>query len=527
MPYNPYAKSGPKAKGSSEPRPAPVDFIAPIDTRPLADATLATKSTVLYHFDKVNEILDIFTLRNIRNFVTEQVQPPADFEGNVANYCPSDYQIQYIIENLELVINTFVREYFSGVHDQALSITAKTKTKQSYLTHIITEVNSIILDVSPKRSFEVFTGPLEEKTLKGLQAYGAKCAKGDSDDGFGNYGSHCHRTLPLLREYTPLSEGGSSPFKVFTKEELLTLRGAMHQLFDKCNHSVRLACLLNFHSCGRAGESAFCSYDQMSWEATFNCVTAGWFQSKTSACLPTTWVPDFLSPGLCVYNAFGCYWMMCGGLDRPQSQDRVVRFHTNKIFGRKNMGCQEINRALKTVTPDGRTYNVTSNSVRRGSQTTMANCSDLTFDEALARGGWSTGIRWDNYTEWFVRTLMPSAFALAGYTNIRMKKAVQPSVECLPYARQEQMARYVELLFPNQFPQFMPGERLYPFKMAAFAKVLMDFNAMYSRCSLEHPALRHMVSLLTLRGNSVLLPHENPLDVLRECSHEIKKDFYQ
>ncbi len=322
---------------------------------------------------------------------------------------------------------------------------------------------------------------------------------------------HSSRTI-LFRPYdgTPEDHAGREATK---RVDLLTI---CKGLFLKCKFK-ELAYLIGTHNAvGRGGEIKFLSYKNMFMDEALGVLFAQWFQRKTLKTNPTGYVPDFEHPELCFFFNLGCYWACDNGLMRdvvgepgtPQWRRSMFVFPHLHSMQDKSVA-KAIGDILKSEIADALKKYYSAKSLRYGAMSLITWDPAVTYEEAVALGGWLTNCNRDWYIWQYLVAIIPAIKSLAGYPDARVLPS-PPGVDILANSQQLDVderlagahwANFIKKLFPCNLACFNHvNGSLRPFLITVAATMIMHFDYFYRQYAMSHPYTHALVRAVIASG---------------------------
>jgi hypothetical protein len=189
------------------------------------------------------------------------------------------------------------------------------------------------------------------------------------------------------------------------------MRSVCRYLFKMERISELSKVISTFNGIGHAGEAKFLSYRSMMMDMTYGFLFVQWFQHKSLKTNPSGFVPEWEFPEMCMFLALGCYWAFCDGLYHPGGAklpstlegctNRFVYQDLHKMQD-KNVANQ-ITTAIKSAVPEQLKYYYIAKLLCYGVMTHLAWDPAMTYEEAVALGGWTPPFNSDYYmwVHWF------------------------------------------------------------------------------------------------------------------------------
>ena len=180
-------------------------------------------------------------------------------------------------------------------------------------------------------------------------------------------------------------------------------------------------------------------------------------------------------------------------------------------------------------------------SIRYGASTHLHTDRSVTFDESIARGGWSSGTSRDHYVFIQLAAMMAPMLSLAGFpdpTVDPVSPSLKPIVDNLSLPamarlgstvatkiRWRDIMEYIDKLYLIGIPEFKPNGRLRPLLMAVTASCIMDFEHQVKTYGgfLVHDVSLHMCDALC--RTKLVRSWTQAEKILIEWSRAIRHDF--
>ena len=497
------------------------------------DGTLDSQASMLKHYDGVQQMNEEMTLQDIKEYVVDNI-------GDGSMDTP-----EHLLDSRDVLAKIYltVTEYIKSVCFQSYKNPAPpgfraNKTPRSFVTYtgaVIAHINDEILaKFSRVKNLRIFNEISGDRSISNVRDYIINHLSRTVQDGTNSNARTDLHKLPILRdkaahEYLLQNATGEMVTVASEPDEVtVDLKHINNGLIKTGDYWALLSSNLNWNSVGRANEPTFLSYNKMQWNEHYNCVVAMWFQSKTLTTTPTTWTPDRHNYQTCVMFSLALIWLMKDGINRTIGNgERRNNYKLNDallLFPRGKAKDGHLTNAIRKTVPEERRGSMDATCIRSGAATALANSNDVTFDESIARGGWSSGTNRDNYVQWVIKTVVVGMLCLAGYPDNRMHP-VCPRLDCLPTPLRQKMELYIQSLYRNKLDEFKPHGRLYNMAKAVHATLLMRFSDFLRDHGNEHQVVVHMVSRLSDRDANFLAPGEDALCVLCHAGSIIKDDF--
>jgi hypothetical protein len=284
------------------------------------------------------------------------------------------------------------------------------------------------------------------------------------------------------------------------------------RLFATERFTDLLKVLLTFNGIGRAGEVKFLTYATMFFCLTYNIMFCQWFQRKTLKTNPSGFGNEFTFPELCVMFLFGCFWAIDRGLARENigepfsSRRRTSLYVFQSLHGiRDSSVAKQITAIIKSLCPTQLKPFFTGKSLRYGAMTLLSWDPAVTYEEAIALGGWSTGCNADYYVWMYLVAIIPAVMALAGYPDVRMIPYLPDVAVIFTLPEQQrctpdQWSSFVGSLYVVQLPQFQIGGNLRDFLVSVTVTMVMHFDHCYQKYGGQHSYCRKMINSAIVAG---------------------------
>ena len=280
-------------------------------------------------------------------------------------------------------------------------------------------------------------------------------------------------TYPLPRKsgvrtrFLPDNELPHNQQVELSKVDLITMA---RKLFGSNQFLDLLMLLLTYSGIGRGGEIKFLTYNSWMFDAVFCILFVQWFQRKNLKTNPSGFVPDFEFPELCVFLLLGCYWSCNDGLFRPEGigtpksplrrKSRYVFQSLHKI--NDSSVTDKLTRLIRGLVPTELKSFFSSRSCRVGAMTYLSWDPAVTYEEAVALGGWSTPSNRDWYVWTYLVAIIPAVLSLAGYPDPRVIPYLPKYKKLLVEGNEQQQFSvdkwnlFINHLFKVTLPEFLP-----------------------------------------------------------------------
>ena len=247
--------------------------------------------------------------------------------------------------------------------------------------------------------------------------------------------------------------------------------------------------LLTYLACARGGEVKFLRYDNWIWDPFLLLLELRWSEAKTLPEHFMTFVSDANTYQSDIFHALGCFFALDDGLFRSiEAKSCLVGgfvFPSLHNIADKTVGANMTKLLQKFVPKEQASLKsrISSRSLRRGATTVLNVHKDVTFSEALARGGWSSGTNMDVYFVVNTAATLAGAKALSGWASARAQ-VYPPQLSVLGEHNRARLDSFMDHLFPrNNIPAFQKGSNLWPLLETCTATMIMyqrDFLKDYS-----------------------------------------------
>jgi len=155
------------------------------------------------------------------------------------------------------------------------------------------------------------------------------------------------------------------------------------------NFQERAWLILTFLSVGRGGEIKFLRYDEMWWDAYFQCPDATWTEMKTLKQSSMLYGPDSASYMCDFYHSLGCFYLVEDGLFRLGRGRTIDKYVFPDLHKYQNSSVAKLlSNILKKQTADSLKKSTSVKGLRIGSTTTIAAHPSVTLVEQISTGGW-------------------------------------------------------------------------------------------------------------------------------------------
>jgi hypothetical protein len=322
-------------------------------------------------------------------------------------------------------------------------------------------------------------------------------------------------------------------------------------LFNAAQFSKLLKLLITFNGIGRGGEVKFLSYSSMFLDQFYNVLFLQWFQRKTLKSNPSGFVPDFVYSTLCVFFAFGCYWACDKGLHRPgglgeagSPRYRKTHFVFQDLHEIRDDGvAEQISRIVRSYIPASIREYFTGKSLRVGAMSLLTWDPAVTYEEAVALGGWATPSNRDWYVWQYLIAIIPSVLCLAGYPDVRLLPTL-PTLKTLeenPELNEEDVLsaniadKLVDELFhlnqPDMVPSFLKNYNTgqagkhRSFARCVCAVMIMHFEEHYEKHQSRHAFTQAMINAVVRSGHERGRHWPDAIALLQKWGVLIKRRF--
>lgn len=287
------------------------------------------------------------------------------------------------------------------------------------------------------------------------------------------------------------------------------------------NFQERAWLILTFLSVGRGGEIKFLRYDEMWWDAYFQCPDATWTEMKTLKQSSMLYGPDSASYMCDFYHSLGCFYLVEDGLFRLGRGRTIDKYVFPDLHKYQNSSVAKLlSNILKKHTADSLKKSTSVKGLRIGSTTTMAAHPSVTLVEQISRGGWSSGSKTDVYTESVPALNLPGLLALLGWKDPHAL-VYPPRLECLDYDTLLAVERFIEEAFVVSMDRFKDGGDLHLLLRTCTASLIMYFCPMMKDFGSCNAAVSKMISAATTAKIG-----DDPVKTLARWSKVLQDDFH-
>jgi hypothetical protein len=307
----------------------------------------------------------------------------------------------------------------------------------------------------------------------------------------------------------------------------------------KGSHATMLQLCLTRAAVGRGGEVKFLQWPRVWWDPYLGCCLARWFQPKQLKVSLTSFMADYSCMELDCFFNFACFWMMEDGLTRPTTNPyaestKTVGHSAGFVFQDLHKTTDQnttrlLSNAIKKHVPAETKDMLSVKSLRIGSSTELASNRLITFDESLARGGWSDGTNRKYYVFMTVAMILPPMKCLAHWPD-PLSSCPYPSFDELAEEDQGLILQLILKLYSIDVPEFAAptqgnrnGGRLRPFMNACTAALLMYYKTIIRDYSVSHPVIVKLIECADRAWPDKSRPDCHEL--LQRLSSAIQKNF--
>ena len=357
--------------------------------------------------------------------------------------------------------------------------------------------------------------------------------------------------FPLPRKHglrTSILPSQDMPPELRSDAQRVDLVGMAKTLFSSNRFTELAMLLLTYSGIGRGGEVKFLTYSTWFFDRTFNVLFAQWFQRKNLKTNPSGFVPDFESPFLCVFFVLGCYWACDDGLFRPQgigAPNSAVRRKSKYVFQNlhninDSSVTNKITRVIRgLVIAELRPF-YSAKSCRIGAMSQLAWDPAVTYEEAVALGGWATPSNRDWYVWIYLVAIIPAILSLAGYRDPRVIPHLPKHQKLLVEGdihhqfTSERWIGFVDNLFTVSLPEFLPcsgasnqdgGGRHRDLLHVVATVMVMHFDEIQNSHHVTNTYCQKMANAVIQCG--MACGHVEAITKLQFWSRQLKEEFVQ
>jgi hypothetical protein len=277
-------------------------------------------------------------------------------------------------------------------------------------------------------------------------------------------------------------------------------------MFSRQKLEELLQVQLTWNGIGRSGEVKFLTYASFFFCFTYNGLFLQWFQRKNLKTNPSAFFIDYMHPEMCILFLLGCFWAIRRGLERSDigedksSARRKALYVFQKLHSVKDdTVAKSITSYIKSCIPASIRAFFSGRSLRYGAMTLLSWDPAVSYEEAVALGGWTTPSNASYYVWMYLVAVIPAALALAGYPDVRMIPYLPdigkifstglPAERCTA----DQWSAFVQHLFVVQLPQFEVGGCLRDLLTTVATVMVMNFSHCFKKYGGHHEYCRKMI----------------------------------
>jgi hypothetical protein len=289
----------------------------------------------------------------------------------------------------------------------------------------------------------------------------------------------------------------------------VSMQNICRRMFQREEFTPCLKLLFTYFGVGRGGESKFLNYNRWYYCNRFNMLFMQWFQRKTLKSNPSAFAPDYEIPEMSIWLMLGCFWACRDGLARPNGigePHSALRRKSSYVFQdlhamRDDSVAGQLTSAIRSKIPAQLRKYYSVKSLRYGACTHMNWDVNVTTDETIALGGWSSHSNRDFYVWTYLASVIPPALSLAGYPDPRVIPSMPDSSECFRQGEPDQKMtipqfnNFVIHLYVINLPEFQPpAGRMRDLLMSVTAAMIMHFDYIYHKYGGHHLYVKKMVN---------------------------------
>lgn len=263
----------------------------------------------------------------------------------------------------------------------------------------------------------------------------------------------------------------------------------------------RLELVLLNHAAGRGGEHYLLRRDEAQWDPRLRCLDLNWHILKQLDSQCMIMVPekrvDEDSFTVDFYHSLGTYFSLDKGLLAMRYNPAKRKFvfpslHDNK----KENVAKALTGAIRSVLdmPKSEKSRFSTRSVRMATATELAAHQDISVDERVNRGGWTSGQHKNanGYVEANPALSKPGGMALAGFDDCH-QEVYPPSLLWLGTSVRN-LDQFVKHLFAIDVPFFQPDGPLRPLLETCAASLVMYHNDAKQKLGSQHPIVKKLIA---------------------------------
>ena len=293
------------------------------------------------------------------------------------------------------------------------------------------------------------------------------------------------------------------------------MKSICERLFSRERFTENLKTQFTFFGIGRGGEVKFLNYNRWMFDEYYCMLFAQWFQRKILKTNPSGFVPDYEYPEMSTWLGMGCFWACENGLARPEGigePHSPLRRKATFVFQdlhdmRDKSVAGQVSSIIKSVIVPQLKAFFSAKSLRYGAMSHLTWDPSVTYDEAVALGGWSTQSNSDWYVWMYLVSVIPGALCLAGYPDPRVLPYL-PSAGKIFYHGEpnqrmspDQFTSLINELYVISLLEFKaPHGRLRPLLVSVTASMIMHFDYCYKKYGGNHRYVRKMINCTIKAG---------------------------
>ena len=293
------------------------------------------------------------------------------------------------------------------------------------------------------------------------------------------------KAIPLFRKSnngTKICVDPKQPHQA-SGTDLLQIMQALWKSNKSGVHELRAQLNITYSSDGRGGEVKFITYDKMYYDTYFDMPISKWFQQKQISTTATCWTNDYSHPETCVLHSLASFWSVENGLlrgpktfDNHHSAEYRASCYMFPSTHRMNdtSVAQAQTRKIKELVPASLKSLVSTKCLRIGASTALAADRLVTFDESLARGGWSSHTSRDHYAWVLLAEIVAPMMSLAGHPDPTAMPS-PPHLDSIALVDATMVQNYMGALYTISVPFFQPGGKLRDLLEVATATLIMHY----------------------------------------------------
>ena len=348
------------------------------------------------------------------------------------------------------------------------------------------------------------------------------------------------KTVPCFRDNNEkfklvLRQGDFEPCCM--DDNLLSINSNLMNSTEQDCFMYMLALAICFSAEARGGEVKFIRYDRMYWDPMFLCLVSKWFQMKTVSLVYTSFMEDSAHFEISVFFLLAAFWACENGLKRdpakldgdPSNNFEIMHVFQH-LFKMKDASVAKVlSRKIKKYVSTMMKDYLSVKSLRVGAATILGNMGCIEVLHALLRGGWKTKTSMDHYCWQLICAVMPGMRVLAGYTvaDVVIPPPCLEPIISSGLCERNVLMNFVDLLFPNDLPQFKINGKLRALYEVCAASIIMHYPAVVRKYGSSHKLVIKMLQCgfqAQIAGNNQR-SNEMIDEVLRKWSHAISSKW--